>query len=98
MDIERISQPLPTEVKPPHPYLRREGCLSHSQRRLAVLAAVEVVHEPLVGRLAQGAIHVDRRNTAGWLTFVDRREICGADWLGKKRRHSEEKCSGDGEQ
>jgi len=61
MAVERITEPLPSEVQPPHFDLSNERRLSVTERGLAVLAAIEVVHEAVVGRLAEGAADADLR-------------------------------------
>src|ERR1700686_1610872 len=75
MVAERISQPLPAEIQPPHFDLRDEGRLSVGQLRLRILAAIEVVHEAIVGRLAERAADSDPVFAAGRLALVDGGEV-----------------------
>src|SRR6267378_200549 len=96
--VEWISQPLPAEVQPPHLDLGEEWHLPVSQRGLLVLPTIEVVHEAIVGRLAERAARPNLCGAAGWLAFVDRREACCAKWLGKKRRHAEQQRAGTSEE
>ena len=80
----RIAEPLPLEVEPPHVDLRREGRLTIAQIGLAVLAAIEVVHERVVRALREGAGEMQAVATRRRLAFVERWIPRGADGLDGK--------------
>src|SRR4026209_762463 len=98
MIVERIAQPLPAEIPPPHPDLGLEWRLSLTEGGLAVLAAIEVVHEALIGRFAERAVDSDARRASGGLTLVDRGEVGGAERLHKERRHAQHQSARRSEQ
>src|SRR6202049_1170444 len=95
MVAERISQPLPPEIQPPHVDLRDERCLPVGQRRLRVLAAIKVVQEAIVGRLAERAANADPGRAAGRLTFVDGGKVRRTERLREKRRYPEQQGAGN---
>src|SRR5258708_6010468 len=93
-----VAQPLPLEVEPPHRDLPGdERRLSLRDRRLAVLAAIEVVHERVVRVLREGARPPDSISAAGGLALVDRGVVGGADRLRRERRDSESQRQDAGE-
>jgi hypothetical protein len=73
------------------------GRLPVGQTRFPVLAAIEVVHEPIVGRLAERAADSDFGRAAGGLAFVDAWEVRRAKWLREERRHAQQKRPEDRE-
>src|SRR6185503_18513622 len=79
--VLRVPQPLPLEVIPPHPELPAERGLALAQLGLAVLAAVEVVHESVIGLLAERAGHLETVLIRRRLTLVEGGEIRGANGL-----------------
>src|SRR5439155_5884530 len=94
----RVAQPLPLEVVPPHPDLPREGRLPFAELRLAVLTAIEVVHEAVVRLLTERARELETVLTRSGLTLVERREIRGANRLRRERSDSEHERGETGEQ
>ena len=92
-----IAQPLPLEVEPPHADLRAERCLTVGDRRLGVLAAIEVVLEGIVGPLGKSAGEFEAIAAGGRLAFVDRREVGGANGLRGERTPTEDERADGGE-
>src|SRR5258706_7270213 len=68
---ERISQPLPAEIQPPHFYLCDERRLPVGQPGLPILTAIEVVQKPIVGCLAERTADADSRCASSRLALVD---------------------------
>ena len=85
-----IAEPLPLEVEPPHVDLRRERRLSIAQVGLAVLAAIEVVHERVVRALGERTGEMQPVATGCWFPFVQWRIPRGANRLDGERRDAEE--------
>src|SRR5205085_2265524 len=86
----RVTQPLPLEVIPVHRHLAvEERRLTLAQLRLAVLTAIEVVHEGVPGLLRERARHGDAVLAAGRLAFVDGGVVRGANRLRRERRHAD---------
>src|SRR5438552_7769062 len=86
----RIAEPLPLEVEPPHVDLRRERRLSIAQVGLAVLAAIEVVHERVVRALGERTREMQPVATGCWFPFVQWRIPRGPNRLDGERRDAEE--------
>src|SRR5258705_13336261 len=87
--VVRVAQPLPLEVQPPHADLRRIRRLPLAQLGLAVLAAIEVVHERVVRALAEGARRRELDAARRRLALVERREMRRPDRLHGERRDAE---------
>src|ERR1700720_3654285 len=98
MVAERIPQPLPAEIQPPHFDLRDEWRLPVGQPRLPILTAIEVVHEAIVGCFAERAADANPGCAAGRLAFVDGGEVRRSKGLGEEWRHTEEERAGYREQ
>src|SRR5262249_4153725 len=77
----RIPQPLPLDVVPPHPHLRRELDLPVPQARLAELLAIDVRLESRVRHRRELALPLELRHAAGRLALVDGGEVRAADGL-----------------
>src|SRR5258706_10991023 len=82
---ERISQPLPAEIQPPHFYLCDERRLPVGQPGLPILTAIEVVQKPIVGCLAERAADADSRYASSRLALVDGGEGSRSKRLGEGR-------------
>src|SRR5260221_4421286 len=89
--VVRVATPLPPEVQPPHPELGGERRLPLRQLGLAVLAAVEVVHEGVIRARTQRTAHLEPLSAGGRLTLVQRGEVRRPDGLDGKRRDAAEK-------
>src|SRR4029077_1338311 len=81
-----VAQPLPLEVQPPHPDLRR--IRRAPLQLLSVLLAIDVRHQPIFCELGERAARLELPLARRWRSFVDRREISGANGLEDERRQA----------
>src|SRR5262245_63532867 len=93
-----VAHPLPLKVHPIHRQLLAQCRLTFGQLGLSILAAIEVVRERVERAFRERAGELEPRAARRWFAFVDRREMCGANRLRRKRRESKEQHPRAGEQ
>ena len=91
-----VAQPLPLEVQPVHPELCGERRLAFTEFGLAVLTAIEVVHEAVVRELTERALRLELGGASRGFAFVDGGEMRRANGLCGKRREAESERHGAG--